>query len=110
MFVPVVNARANWRCHEQISIELQLFGEPKALISRSTQGWASERAVPEVVVTPNATASGPLSAAMRRSAAAVVSSASFQEIRCQPGSGSPFGLVRRTGYSSRSDASTRAGD
>src|SRR5690242_7350484 len=110
MLVPVVKARANVRCHEQISIELQLLGEPKALISRSTQGCASDRAVPELVVTPNATASGPLSAAMRRNAAAVVSSASSQEIRCQPGSGSPLGRVRRRGYSSRSEASTSEGD
>src|SRR5271166_6118690 len=73
MPAPVVKARANWRCHAQISIELQLFGEPKTLISRSTQGCASESAVPELVVTPKATASGPLSAAMRRSAVAVSS-------------------------------------
>jgi len=110
MPAPVVKARANWRCHEQISTELQLFGEPKALISRSTQGCASESAVPALVVTPKATASGPLSAAMRDSAGAVSSSASSQEIRCQPGSGSPFGRVRRTGWSSRSDASISAGE
>src|SRR6266702_3549154 len=64
--VPVVKARAYWRCQAQISTELQLFGEPKALIKRSTQGCASEIAVPEVFVTAKATASGPLSAAIRR--------------------------------------------
>jgi len=45
------------------------------LINRWIQGCASEIAIPELMVTPNATASGPLSAAMRRSAAAVSSSA-----------------------------------
>src|SRR4051812_20153736 len=110
MPVPVVKARANWRCQAQISIELQLFGEPKALIRRSTQGCASDSAVPELVVTPNATASGPLSDEMRRNAAAVSSRASSHEIRCQPGSGSPFGRVRRSGYKSRSSAYTSPGE
>jgi hypothetical protein len=62
----------NWRCQAQISIELQLLGEPNALISRSTHGCASDSAVPELVVTPKATASEPLSAAMRRNAAAAL--------------------------------------
>jgi hypothetical protein len=73
----------------QSSVALQLFGEPKALISRSVQGVASEIAVPDGVVTAKATASGPLSAAIRRIAVAVSSSASSQVIRCQPGLGSP---------------------
>src|ERR1700746_2305570 len=110
MPVPVVNARAYWRCQAQISHALQLFGEPNALISRSTQGCASDIAVPELVVTAKATASGPLSDAIRRIAAAVSSSASSHEIRRQPGSGSPFGRVRRIGWSSRSGASTKAGE
>jgi len=95
--VPVVNARAYCRCQAQISHALQLLGEPNALISRSTQGCASDSAVPELVVTPKATASGPLSAATRRSAAAVSLSASSQEIATKPGSGAPFGAVRRSG-------------
>src|SRR5215469_4313246 len=95
--VPVVNARAYCRCQAQISQALQLFGEPNALINRSTQGCASDIAVPELVVTAKATASGPLSAAIRRIAAAVSSSASSQEMRRQPGLESPFGRVRRTG-------------
>ncbi len=66
--------------------------------------------MPAVVVTAKATASGPLSAAMRRSAAAVSSSASSQLMRCHPGSGSPFGRVRRRGNSSRSGASTSSGE
>src|SRR3974390_3521155 len=91
MPVPVVNARAYWRCQAQISHALQLFGEPNALISRSTQGCASDIAVPELVVTPKATASGPLSTAIRRSAAAVWSSSSSQDIRRHPGGWSAFG-------------------
>ena len=78
----------------QISVALQLFGEPNALISRSIQGPASEIAVPADVVTAKATASGPLSSAMRRIAVAVSLRASSQVIRRQPGSGSPFGRVR----------------
>ena len=50
----------------------------------------------------NTTLSGPCSAAMRRRLAATVSSASSQLIRCQPGSASPFGRVRFSGWSSRS--------
>src|ERR1051325_4773548 len=97
MPVPVVNWRAYWRCQAQISQALQLLGEPKALTSRSTQGCASDIAVPELVVTANATASGPDSAAIRRRTAAVSLSASSHEMRRQPGSGSPFGRVRLTG-------------
>ena len=48
-------------------------------------------------MTAKATASGPLSAAIRRIWAAVSSSASSQVMRRQPGSGSPFGRVRRIG-------------
>src|SRR5262249_36496028 len=97
MPVPVVNARAYCRCQAQISHALQLFGEPNALISRSTQGCASDIAVPELVVTAKGTDSGPSLDAIGRIAAAVLPSASSQEMRCQPGSGSPFGRVRRTG-------------
>jgi hypothetical protein len=81
----------------QISQPLQLLGDPNALTSRSAQGCASEIAVPADVVTAKATASGPLSAAIRRSAAAVSSRASSQLMRRHPGSGSPFGRVRRKG-------------
>src|ERR1700738_1164282 len=97
MPVPVVKARAYWRCQAQIAHALQLFGEPKALISRSIQGCASEIAVPELVVTAKATASGPLSVGIRRIAAAVSAIASSHAIRCHPGSASPVGRVRRSG-------------
>ena len=66
--------------------------------------------MPAEVVTAKATASGPLSAAIRRNAVAVSSSASSQPMRRQPGSASPFGRVRRSGYSSRSAASTSSGE
>jgi len=106
----VVNVLAKSRCQAQISFALQLFGEPNVLISRVTQGAASEIAVPAVVVTAKATASGPSSAAIRLMAAAVTSSASSQLMRRHPGSGSPFGRLRRSGNNSRSDASTSSGE
>jgi hypothetical protein len=104
--LPTGGERQKSRCQEQ----MQLFGEPKALISRFIQGPASEIAVPEDVVTANATASGPLSFAIRCICLAVWSSASSQLMRSHPGLGSPFGRVRRKGYSSRSAAWTSSGE
>src|SRR5262249_38506311 len=75
VLVPGVRARAKVRCQLQRSQELQLFGEPNALTNRSTHGCASDNEVPALVVTPNATASEPLSAAIRRRVASVSSSA-----------------------------------
>ena len=53
--------------------------------------------VPLGVVIANATLSGPDRSAISRSLEAVVSSASSQLIRAQPGSESPFGRVRFIG-------------
>ena len=72
--------------------------------SRLIHGKPSETAVPAGVVSANATASGPCRSATSRMRAAVQSSASSQPIRTQPASGSPFGRVRRIGWSSRSGA------
>ena len=93
MSAPKVYAVAKSRCQAQSSSPQMVFGLPKSRISRSIQGNPSEIAVPAGVVTAKATASGPAS----RIRAAVQSSASSQVIRVQPGSGSPFGRVRRIG-------------
>ena len=78
------------------------FGVPKAFISRRMKPAESAIAVVEGEERLKATASGPCCSAIRRMAAAVRSSASSQLIRSQPGSGSPFGRVRRSGWVSRS--------
>ncbi len=78
------------------------FGLPKARIKRWIQGNESSIADVDGETTLNTTLSGPCCAASRRSPVAVSSSASSQLIRCQPGSGSPFGRVRFSGWSSRS--------
>ena len=52
--------------------------------------------------SPSTTAIGDSTSFIRRIADAVRSSASSQPIRCQPGSRSPFGRVRRSGWVSRS--------
>ena len=70
------------------------FGVPKAFISRRMKPAESAIAVVEGEDRLKATACGPCRSAIRRIAAAVRSSASSQPIRCQPGSGSPFGRVR----------------
>jgi len=59
-------------------------------------------AVVEVEDKVKATASGPCRSATRRIAAAVSSIAVSQSIGSHPGSGSPFGRVRRSGRVSRS--------
>jgi hypothetical protein len=86
-------------CYWQDHPELESL--VKSACARVAGKWESsgdpEIAVPELVVTAKATASGPLSVAIRRIAAAVSSSASSHEIRCHPGSASPFGRVRRSG-------------
>ena len=81
----------------QSSIAIAALGLPKTRRRRSTQGKPSCIAVPAVVVMPNATVSGPDSFASRVSVPAIVSSASSQPMRCQPGSVSPFGRVRFSG-------------
>ena len=78
------------------------FGVPKAFASRWMKPVESPIAVVEGEDTVKATACGPCRSATRRIAAAVRSSASSQPIRSQPGSGSPFGRVRRSGWVSRS--------
>ncbi len=78
------------------------FGVPNAFISRRMNGMASPIAVVDGEDWLKLTASGPCRCAIRRIAAAVRSSASSQEMRSQPGSGSPFGRVRRSGWVSRS--------
>lgn len=55
-------------------------------------------AVVELEDRVKATDCGPCRSAARRSAAAVKLSASSQPICSQPGSGSPFGWVRRSGW------------
>ena len=74
-----------------------MLGLPKRRMSRSTHARLSDIAVPAGVVTAKATASGPCRAATVRICSAVQSSASSQLMRTQPGSGSPFGRVRRSG-------------
>ena len=73
-------------------------------MKRRIQRKPSETAVPDGVVTPKATPSGPWRRATSRIFAAVQSSASSQLIRSQPASGLDFGPVRRMGCSSRSSA------
>ena len=79
-----------------------MFGVPNACISRRTKTRESPMAVVDGEDWLKATACGPSRSAMRRMAAAVSSSAASQEISSQPGSGSPFGRVRRNGRVSRS--------
>ena len=86
----------------QSSIAMAALGLPKARRRRSTQTKPSCIAVPAVVVMPNATVSEPDSFASRLSVSAMVSSASSHPIRSQPGSASPLGRVRFSGWSSRS--------
>ena len=66
------------------------------------EAGGSPIAVVEGEARVKATACGPYRSATRRIAAAVRSSASSQLIRSQPGSASPFGRVRRSGWVSRS--------
>src|SRR5262249_39696896 len=66
------------------------------------KGNPSPTAVVEGDDTLKQTASGPSRSAIRRIADAVRSRASSQLTRCQPGSGSPFGRVRRSGCVRRS--------
>ena len=75
---------------------LRYFG----LDVHATHGFYEAEVDGETQLT--ATLSGPSRSASRRRLAAVISSASSQPIRCQPGSGSPFGRVRLRGYRSRS--------
>jgi DNA-binding transcriptional LysR family regulator len=70
---------------------------PNVFISRRIQAPESTMAVVEGDGRLKATASGPCAPEISRIAAATVSSASSHEIRCQPGSGSPFGRVRFMG-------------
>src|SRR5712692_7998756 len=86
-----------------------MLGLPKRRMSRSTQARPSDIAVPAAVVTAKATASGPFRAATFRICSAVQSSASSRLMRTQPGSGSPFGRVRRRGWRSRSGLYTSSG-
>src|SRR5215475_12627789 len=85
------------------------LGLPKARRSRSTQSIESDMADVEGEALPNTTASGPDSAAIAVSRDAMVASASSQPRRSQPGSAAPFGVVRRSGYSSRSGCATISG-
>jgi hypothetical protein len=94
---------AKARPHPQTSRVIFEFGVPNAIASRWIKPVESPMEVVELDAMVNATACGPCRSATRRIAAAVRSSASFQLIRCQPGSGSPFGRVRRSGYLSRSE-------
>jgi uncharacterized protein (DUF302 family) len=64
----------------------------------------SSVAAPAVVAQPKTTASAPLSVLIVESLSAMVRSASSQVISFQPGSGSPFGRVRRIGRWRRSGA------
>src|SRR5215813_10413767 len=85
------------------------LGLPKARRSRSTQSIESDMADVEGEALPNTTASGPDSAAIAVSRDAMVASASSQLSRSQPGSAAPFGVVWRSGYSSRSGCATISG-
>jgi hypothetical protein len=93
---------AKARPQPQISVPVTAFGVPKAFISRRTNPTESAIAVVEGEDMLKATDAGPCRSATRRIAAAVRSSASSQPIRCQPGSRSPFGRVRRSGWVSLS--------
>ena len=93
---------AKARPQPQTSRVMAAFGVPKAFASRWMKPVESPIAVVEVDDMVKATDCGPCRSATRRIAAAVRSSASSQLIRSQPGSGSPFGRVRRSGYVSRS--------
>ena len=93
---------AKARPQPQISVLVTAFGVPKAFISRRTNPTESAIAVVEGEDMLKATDAGPYRSAVRRIAAAVRFSASSQPMRSQPGSGSPFGRVRRSGRVSRS--------
>ena len=79
------------------SIDPHRFGLPKARINRRIQTEESAMADVDPETWLNTTLSGPWRSAICRSLVAVTSSASCQLIRCQPGSGSPFGRVRFSG-------------
>ena len=85
------------------------MGLPKARRRRTTQWRESDRAEVEGEAVLKATVSGPCVAASAVSRAATRSSASSQEIRCHPGSGSPLGRVRRIGCSRRPGPCTISG-
>ncbi len=81
----------------QSSIDASRFGVPKAFMSRLIQAVVSSDPDVDGDATLNTTLSGPSSVAIAASRVATRSSASSHPIRSQPGSGSPFGRVRRTG-------------
>jgi hypothetical protein len=85
------------------------FGLPNARRRRISQSIASDIAEVEGEVALNTTDSGPWSRASPRSRSAIVSSASSQVTRRQPGSPAPLGFVRLSGWSSRSGWYTISG-
>ena len=99
---PYVNRVAWLRPQPHTSTLLAALGLPNAFISRQIQFVESASAVVDPDAMLNATASGTCWFAIRRIAAAVRSSASSQPMRCQPGSGSPLGRERFSGWVSRS--------
>src|SRR6266705_7077789 len=82
---PKVYIDAMNRPQPHSSIEQVKFGLPKARRSRMIQSTESLSAEVDGEADPNTTASGPLSSAICPSPEAMVSSASSQLIRSQPG-------------------------
>ena len=78
-------------------------------MKRSTHSKLSTIGVPLGVVTPNATASAPLSARIAPSRLAISVSASSQDTSTQPGSAAPRGRVRLSGTVSRRGLATISG-
>ena len=95
--MPKVKRVAYARPQPHSSIEPHRLGLPKARIRRVIHGEASAIADVEAETEVKTTLSAPCRDLMRWSAAAVVSSASSQLIRRQPGSGWPLGRVRFIG-------------
>ena len=85
------------------------FGHPNARRRRISQSTESLIADVDGEAELKTTDSAPWSRARARSRAATVSSASSQEMRRQPGSAAPLGLVRASGCSRRSAWCTISG-
>src|SRR3954463_6291551 len=98
-----------YRPQPHSSMYEQKLGLPNARLRRTTQSTESDIADVDGEALPNTTASGPDCSAIAVSFVAIVSSASSQLIGSQPGSGAPFGAVRRRGRSSRSGWLTISG-
>src|SRR5512143_1729406 len=94
---PNVYCVAKYRPQPHSSMDTHRLGLPNAFIRRWIQSTESSEEEVDGEEALKTTLSGPCSAAILRRLADVKSRASSQLMRCQPGSGSPFGRVRFMG-------------